>query len=436
VAARVNQRRALVMADQGMSALSNVVVSIFVARSVSDSGFGAFGVAVVVYSLALGVCRALIGEPLLSRYSHVPSDERRALVPDMLGATLLVSVATAVVVGGIGVAVGGLAGPALVAVAVTMPLLLVQDSWRYAFIVDRPGAALAVDLAWLAGVCVALPLAPDGAGPGWFVVVWGLGAGLGAVLGWVIARDSVRHPPHPWRWLVRNRDMASRFLGEFATGQSVGQLVLLSVGAVAGLDVLGAVRAAQLFFGPINTVHMGIYLALVPEGAQVRNQPRRLVRLMIGASAVLAVVSIVWTVVGLALPANWGAELFGASWPEASDLIGLTGLAMVAGSLAAGGFAGLRALGAARASFRSRLRSAPPQLLFPLAGTALGGGAGYTLGFGLGHATSGIIYWTAFRGALASPDDTAPVAPPDAEPVGVIVAVTGAPDPVPGAGLP
>jgi hypothetical protein len=43
------------MADQGVSGLSNVVVSIFVARSLPDSGFGAFGVAAIVAMLTLGV---------------------------------------------------------------------------------------------------------------------------------------------------------------------------------------------------------------------------------------------------------------------------------------------------------------------------------------------------------------------------------------------
>jgi hypothetical protein len=400
MAARVTQRRALVMADQGVSGLSNVVVSIFVARSLPDAGFGAFGVAAIVAMLTLGVSRALIGEPLLSRFSRGTAEAREGLVPDMLGAALVVSLAASLVVAVAGLAVGGDAGAALVVLALVLPLIVVQDTWRYAFIVDRPAAALAIDVVWLAGVFVALPLAPGSAEAPWYVAAWGLTAGIGAVCGQVLGRAAVVHAPHPFRWLRQNGDMGVRFLGEFATGQAVGQSVLLGVGAIAGLGVLGAVRAAQTFFGPINTIHAGIFLALVPEGAQARDDPVRLRRLMLAASGLLASVAVVWTAVGLALPASAGAQLFGASWSDASDLIGFMGLAMIAGSVATGGLTGLRALGAARASLRARLETAPPQLVLPLGGTVVAAGGGYVVGYGLAHAASAAIYWTEFLRAL------------------------------------
>ena len=400
MAVRLTQRRVLVMADQGVSGLSNVVVSIFVARSLPDSGFGAFGVAAIVAMLTLGVSRALIGEPLLSRFSRVTAEARRHLVPDMLGAALVVAATAALVVAVAGLLVGGDAGSALVVLALVLPLIVVQDTWRYAFIHDRPAASLAVDLVWLAGVFVALPLAPASAEAPWYVAAWGLTAGIGAVCGQVLGRASVVHVPHPFRWLRQNGDMGVRFLGEFATGQAVGQSVLLGVGAIAGLSVLGAVRAAQTFFGPINTIHAGIFLALVPEGAQAREDPARLRRLMMMASGLLASVAVVWTAFGLALPDSAGAQLFGASWSDASSLIGVMGLAMISGSVATGGLTGLRALGAARSSLRARMETAPPQLALPLGGTALGGGEGYVVGYWLAHTASAAIYWTEFLRAL------------------------------------
>ena len=48
------------MADQGVSSLSNIVVAVIVARSVSAAEFGAFGVAMVVYQLGLGLTRAAV----------------------------------------------------------------------------------------------------------------------------------------------------------------------------------------------------------------------------------------------------------------------------------------------------------------------------------------------------------------------------------------
>ncbi|HEX6568378.1 MAG TPA: hypothetical protein VF015_04410 [Acidimicrobiales bacterium] len=400
MSARVTRRRALVMADQGISSLSNVVVSIFVARSLSAVGFGAFGAATVAYLLALGATRALIGEPLLSRYSSADPETRRSLVADLLGAALVTSLVCAGVVWVVGVAVGGVAGSALLALAVVLPLVMVQDTWRYVFIIDRPGGAVVVDAVWLAAVCAVLAAAPAGADAAWFVVAWGATGGLGAVAGMIVGRGSLA-VPRPVRWLRRNRDMGVRFLGEFVTGQAVGQVVLAGVGAIAGLSVIGAVRAAQVFYGPLNTIHQGIYLALVPEGARTASA-RHLRRLMVGASVALVAVAGAWMCVGLVMPDAWGTALFGETWGEAGGLMLPMGLAMIAGSAATGGFAGVRALGDAAESLRARLRTVGPQLLLPLAGTVVAAGQGFAVGFGLGHAASAAIWWAAFGRALAA----------------------------------
>ena len=86
------------MVDQGVSGLSNVIVAILVARSVSADGFGAFAVATLAYMLALGTTRALVGEPLLSRFSSAEVEVRRRLIPDLVGATLVLALFAVVVV--------------------------------------------------------------------------------------------------------------------------------------------------------------------------------------------------------------------------------------------------------------------------------------------------------------------------------------------------
>jgi hypothetical protein len=400
VSAGVNRRRVLVLTDQGVASLSNVVVSIFVARSLPADGFGAFGLAFVCFLLAQGASRALIGEPLLSRYSAVDPATRRAAVPDVLGASLVTSATCAVIVAGVGVLVGGAGGSALLALAVVLPLLGFQDVWRYVFIVDRAGAALTMDVVWLAAVCVVLPAAPPAADAGWYLHAWGAAAGLAAVIGAVLARHALARP-HPVRWFVANGDMGVRFLGEFATGQAAGQVTLAGLGGIAGLGALGAVRAAQVFYGPLNTVHQGIYLALVPEGARAATPAHRR-RLMTRATVMLVVVAVGWLCVGLLLPDSWGTALFGDTWSDTGDLMLPMGLAMVAGSAATGGFAGVRALADARASLRARLRTVGPQIAFPLVGAAAAGGAGYAAGFGVGHAASAVVWWCAFGESLAA----------------------------------
>lgn len=400
MSAGVKRRRVLVMADQGVSSLSNVVVSIMAAGSLSPEGFGAFAVATVGYFITTGFTRALVGETFLSTYSATSARRRRSLMSDMVGAAAVVSLLAAVVVGVAGVTVGGQGGSALTALAFVLPLLLVQDSWRFAFIVDRPERALIIDVVWLVSVCAVLPLAPADAGPGWFVVAWGLTGGLGALASLALSARTLR-VPRPRRWLATHRAMGSRFLGEFVTGVGVTQLVLVGLGAISGLAVFGSVRAAQVFFGPINTVHAGAYLALVPEGAQAIAQPDRLRRLMVRASVGLATIAFCWMCVGLALPDSWGTSLFGSTWADATDMLLPIGLTVVAGSLITGGFAGVRSLGAASDSLHARVLTVPPMLVLPLVGAALAAGEGYAAGLGTAQLAAAAIWWTVFHRALA-----------------------------------
>ena len=87
--------------------------------------------ATVGYLVTVGFGRALVGETFLSTYSAADHRVRRALVPDMIGASVVVSLVAAAVVGVGGTIAGGAAGSALVALAIVLPLLLVQDTWRY-----------------------------------------------------------------------------------------------------------------------------------------------------------------------------------------------------------------------------------------------------------------------------------------------------------------
>lgn len=383
------------MADQGVSSLSNVVVSIIVARSLPAEAFGAFAVSTIVYLLVAGVARAFVGEPLLSRYANVPAEVRARLLPDVAGAGLVIGVGAGLVVAATAAVAAGAAGAVMLALAPLLPLLMVQDVLRYGLIVDRPGSALVIDVAWLAAVCIALPLAPAGVGAPWYVTAWGLAAGA-SVLVAAIREPHIVALPHPFRWFAANWSMGWRFFGEQLSSQAVTQVVLGGVGAVGGLGVLGSVRAAQVFYGPMNTVHSGIYLALVPEGAQARGDAGRLRRLMVAASAVLVGVAVLWTVMGVLLPARVGTQLFGSSWQEGQQLMLPMGLAMVAGAVSTGAFAGLRALAAARESLRVKLRTLVPHAALPLVGTALAEGGGYAGGFALANLVAAVLYWTTF----------------------------------------
>jgi hypothetical protein len=397
------RRRVVVVADQAVSALSNTLVAVLVARSATAAGFGAFSLAMVASQLVVGGVRALVGEPLLSLYSAERPSVRRRLEADLQGSTLFLGAISAVVLVVISSVIGGISGAALLSLAAVLVPILVQDAWRYVFIVDRPAAALGIDLVWLGVVMVALPLAPDHVTVTWYVIAWGLAGGLGGLVGLALGWG-LPSWPHPWQWLVAHKQVGWRYFGEFVTARASSQLVLTGVGAFAGLAALGAAKASFVYYGILNTLHTGIYLAVVPEGTRRRDRPAELHRMLTVVSAGLVVVAVAWMVAGVLLPDAWGRQLFGATWDEAEDLMVPMGLAMVLGGVASGGLLGLRSLADAQRSLRARLWSTPWLVVCPLVGAAWGGAAGFAAGFALGRLPVSVIWWRAFRASL---DDAA-----------------------------
>jgi O-antigen/teichoic acid export membrane protein len=397
---RVTRRRVLVMCDQAASSLSNIVVAVLVARSFdTPEPFGAFGLAMVAYQLALGVARSLVGEALLSLYSNESAAVRRRLVGDLIGATLSVGLIGSVTLWAVSGWLGGLSGDALVGLAVVLPLVLIQDMWRYVFVIDRPGSGLALDVVWLVVVVGALLFAPADAGVTWFVLMWGLGGAFGAVLGFVLNLGPLGGF-HPWRWVVDHRAVTVRFLGETFTARALFQVLMSGLGAIAGLGALGAVRATQLFYGPLNTLNAGIYMAVVPEGAAARHEPERLRRKLATVSAALASLVAGWMLVGLMLPDRWGRAMLGTTWEDAEGLMLPMGLATIASAVMIGGLLGLRSLADAKRSLQARLKVTPWLGVCPLLGAVIDGARGFAIGTALGTAMAALIWWATFRAAL------------------------------------
>lgn len=394
------RRRLPALGDQAASSLSNTLVFIMVARSFdSAAAVGAFGLAMVVYAFLMGGFRAVLGETLLSLYAPASSDERRELVADVLGACLLLSAICSVVLWPISVWVGGLSGSALLALVVVLPLVMIQDVWRWLFIIDRPMAALVIDLVWLVAVVGALLAAPADASVGWFVVVWGLTGGLSA-LSALFLDARPRGVPHPWRWLVGTRSTGSRYFGDFLVARGVSEIALSGLGAIAGLGALGAAKASLVYYGPLNTLHAGVAMSLIPEGARLRSRPARLRKILTLASGSMVALGALWMVVGIAVPDDWGQSLFGVVWADGQGLMVPMGLAMIAGGVASGATIGLRSLGDPRRILNMRIRSAPWQLLCPFVGAALADAEGFAVGFAMGRMALAVAGWQAFGQAL------------------------------------
>jgi O-antigen/teichoic acid export membrane protein len=396
------------VADQALSSATNVAITVLAARTLDPAGFGAFSLVIVIYLLAVGISRGFVTEPLLSRPVAIDDSWAKTFSAVTGGVLPIAAVAAAVVAIAATFASRDLRMAGLM-LAVALPGLLVQDAWRFCFMAQgRPAAALVNDATWAAAQATIVGLLASTRGLSLFALLlaWAGGSAVAAFAGAVqaSARPSIGRGRD---WLRSHVDIGGRYTVEFLTASGAAQLGVMGLGAIAGLPAVGAVRAAQTLFGPINIVYSGMYLVLVPAGAALARRPRQLARSMVKASVGLSAFAAAWTLAALLIPERVGRALFGTSWDATDRLVLTTGALVLAGGLAAGGIAGLRALAAAKDSLHARLVVLPLVLIAPLAGAAIADARGYTLGLAAATAVGGAVFWQRFRRLIAASTDDA-----------------------------
>ena len=175
--------------------------------------------------------------------------------------------------------IGGTAGAAFLALGLTLPGLLLQDSWRYSFFAfGRGGQAFLNDTIWALTLLPALAmlLLIGHANVFWFVFAWGITANVAAAVGPWQARVIPRLAG-TWGLVSRHRDLGPRYLAEGTSQSAAVQLRAYGIGLVLGLAALGSVQAAATLFGPMTILFLGMALVTIPEAARVlRRSPRHL----------------------------------------------------------------------------------------------------------------------------------------------------------------
>jgi len=403
------------LADQGVSSISNFAITIVAARETSVQGFGVFALVYTLSFLALQFSRALTSEPLMVRYSAVGVREWRRAVSAASGLALLVGLAGSAGCLAGGLLVSGTLGRALLALAAVLPFLLVQDLWRFAFFArGLPRSAFVNDVVWTAlqaASIVALLKTSGHRTPADFVLVWGVPGAAAALFG----LGQLRIVPSPLRvrdWLSRQSDIAFRFAAEFVVYRGAVQLALYVVGVVSGLAALGALRAAQALYGPLNVLFLGIAAAAVPEAVRLADgSTRQLVRLVRIVAVSLALVAAVWCVALVGLPGAAGEALLGKTWTSARPVLIPTGILMIASGASMGPWVGVRALAAARESLRARMILAAGTLVAAVGGALLDGVVGAATGIGAAALGGALVWSQQFQTALERRRDAASAAP-------------------------
>jgi O-antigen/teichoic acid export membrane protein len=388
------------VADQALSSLTNFLVGFFVARSLGPTAFGAFSVAFATYLIALNASRGLATDPLMVRYSGVQLTEWRRAVAGSTGMAVAVGTLGGIVCAALGIVVSGRTGFALLALGMTMPGLLLQDSWRFAFFsAGTAGRAFTNDLVMAVAllVLIALVIVSGRSSEFSFMLVLGTSGTIAALVGAVQARLLPR-ALLAGDWLRKHRDLCSRYLAENLSITGGTQLKFYGLAAIGGLAVVGALRAAELLFGGVYVLTQGIGLMAVPEAVRLFHQSKaRLRQFCLLISALGGGGAIACGAVLLAIPESLGQRLLQASWAPASDLILPTMVFMAAFGLQMGAWAGLRALAAASRSLLSQAVGSALSIAGVLSGAAAAGAIGAAWGVAAAGVLGATFWWWQFR---------------------------------------
>jgi O-antigen/teichoic acid export membrane protein len=389
--------------DQALSSITNFALGILVARSVSLREFGAFSLAFVVYTFAIGASRAVATEPLVVRYSATHRDRWRSGTSLACGAALWMGLVFGIGCVVVGVVVGGPPRPALVTLGAMLPGLLLQDSWRFAFFAQgRGNRAFMNDLVWLLVLfpLLAVILASGSVSVIELMLAWGGAACVAGLFGVVQARVLPR-PFGARKWFREQGDLAPRFLGEAILINGAAQLWVFGVGAVAGLATVGSLRAGLILLGPLNVVFMGFGMMAIPEGVRLlADDPSRLRRGAAMLSVTLATTALAWGGLIMLVPTRLGVALLGSAWIPARRLVIPLMLVFVGSGIQKGADVGLRALAAARRSLRTRSAEAVLTVTGVMVGVVVAGAKGAAWGLAAAYLLEGGLWWWQFAVGL------------------------------------
>jgi len=354
---------------------------LYVAREFGPRAFGAFSLAFITFTVILNASRGAATDPLMVRYSGVADARWRAAIAAASGTGIMVGT-----VAGVGCVIAGVLlpppiGPALIALGILLPGLMLQDSLRFAFFAaGRPRSALLNDVVWTVLLLVALVMVHSAGDQGDTVgvvlcmVAFGGTACIAAIFGLCQTRVLPR-PSRVSGWLREHRQLSPRYLLENVSASGASQIRSSVLGGVVGLASVGYLRGAEILMGPFLVVLSGVSQVSVPEASRVLNgNPRRLPHFCAALGGAQALAALAWgAVLLLVLPLGPGQLLLKDVWAPASQLIVPVTLNICAACFLTAVTAGLRATGVARRSLRAQLTNSLAYLVLGILGVLMFG---------------------------------------------------------------
>ncbi|MEU3226144.1 hypothetical protein ABZ695_23720 [Streptomyces sp. NPDC006976] len=379
------------VADQGVAALTNILVLVVAARLSTVSGFARFSAVYLVFTVLLGVSGAYTGQPLVLRRGD--GEETRGACRSAAGFTLLAATAIGWPLAAVCALLPGATAQALMALGLVLPVVLGQDTARYVFAtLHAQHLALAADTLRLVCVIGALAVQPHGAPAVRLIAVWGLSALPALLLSAVALHRRTAGSPVSLRPLLRKGHLGRRFVVEFGVGNATSQLSVLGLGAVGNPLVVGALRGATTLFGPLNVLFTSA-TGFGPPLLGRLDTDRLRVRATAALAVALALTAGAWATVLALLPGTVGRHLLGATWPTAAALLPATGSQYAAMAVGTCGLLALRLLDP-RTTLAIQVVFSLAAVAFLTGGYLLGGVLGAAWGLCLGSVCKAVATWT------------------------------------------
>jgi len=378
------------VADQGVAALTNILVLVAAARLSTVADFARFSAVYLVFTVLLGVFGAYTGQPLVLRRGG--GEDIRGACRSAVVFTVGASTAVGALLAAVCAFVPGDTARALVMLGLVLPVVLGQDALRYAFsALQVPHLALTADLLRLACVLGALAAQEHGAGPARLITVWGLSALPALLLSAVLLHRASAGAPLLLRPMLRRGHLGQRFAVEFGVGNAAGQLSVLGLGAVGSPLLVGALRGATTLFGPLNVLYTSATFFGPPLLGRIGDEKRR-VRATAGLAAALAAAAACWATALALLPEHAGRRLLGDTWPTAAALLPATGSQYAAMAVGTCGLLALRMLDP-RTTLSVQVVFSLTSVALMAGGYALGGVPGAAWGLCLGSLGKAAATW-------------------------------------------
>lgn len=336
-------RAGIAFLDQGVSSASNFLLLVLVAGVSSSTDFARFALTYTAVVFVLSLVRSGLGVPLNLDRPGGSARQQRLAQAHATAAALVVGIAVLLLALPILLITGGLHQTSVLIVAIFVPVVVLQDTWRVATIAAlRPLPALASDVLWLLVLLCALAARVVGVeiNGAQVAIAWATGAIVATLA--LAAAESSRAPRLDGLWSA----MRERRRGELAADAAIVSLnplaVSSGVAALVSLNATAALRGAGVLLSPINVLMAGAQTALLAEA--VGKPPAAMIRRCALVGAAIAAVVATLGVTLWVLPDRWGTIVLGRTWQYAAGILPCTILEYLALSAWTTALVGLRAL--------------------------------------------------------------------------------------------